>query len=127
MLSVRDDAETWWRSADRTIFQILRRDEYPEYGGWLDFVHELLEARIGRPWDDRRAAMAAYERHNDDVRANAPHERLLEWNPREGWEPICTALGLPVPDGSFPHVNSTVEWEERRREEAEEAEEAEVQ
>jgi hypothetical protein len=119
VLSVRDDAATWWRSADETIFTVTRRTEY-EHQEWLDFVRELLEARIGKPWDDRKKAMAAYERHNEEVRASAPAERLLEWNPREGWGPICAALGLELPGEAFPHVNSTKEWEERRTQEAEE-------
>jgi hypothetical protein len=64
--------------------------------------------------------MAAYERHNEEVRETAPRKRLLEWNAREGWAPICEALGVPLPDESFPHANSTEEWQERRRQEAEE-------
>jgi hypothetical protein len=119
VLSVRDDAEAWWRSADKTILTITRRSEY-EHQDWLDMAHELLEARIAPVWDDRTTAMAAYERHNEDVRATAPRERLLEWNARDGWGPICEALGIPVPEESFPHVNSTDEWNERRRQEAEE-------
>jgi Sulfotransferase domain len=118
VLSVRDDAETWWRSADQTILTITRQTEH-EHADWLALAHELLEARIGRPWDDRRKATAAYERHNADVRTSVAQERLLEWNARDGWAPICDALGLAVPDGSFPHVNSTQEWEARRSEEAE--------
>lgn len=119
VLSVRDDAEEWWQSADRTIFTVTRRTEY-EHQEWLDFVHELLESHIGRPWDDRSAAIAAYERHNADVRASVPPDRLLEWNASDGWKPICEALGIAPPDESFPHVNSTEEWNERRRAEAEE-------
>jgi len=126
VLSVRDDPETWWRSADRTIFTITRLDEHPKYGDWLDFVRELLEARIGRPWDDRATAMAAYEHHNENVRATAPRERLIEWNPREGWAPLCAALGIAAPDEPFPRVNTTEEWVARRSEE-EAAEEAAVQ
>jgi len=125
VLSVRDDAAAWWRSADQTIFQITRRTEYPEYGDWLGFVQELLRARIAPHWDDAATAMAVYERHNDEVRATAPRERLLEWNAREGWAPICDALNIPVPEEPFPHVNTTEEWAARRSETA--AEEAAVQ
>jgi hypothetical protein len=34
---------------------------------------------------------------------------LIEWTASEGWEPICAALGLPVPDEPFPRVNSREE------------------
>jgi Sulfotransferase domain len=28
----------------------------------------------------------------------------------EGWGPICGVPGLPVPDETFPHVNTRAEW-----------------
>ncbi len=124
VLSVRDDPESWWRSADRTIFTITRRDEYPEHEEWLAMAHELLVSRIGRSWDDQATAMAAYERHNAEVRATAPRGRLLEWNAREGWAPLCDALGLPAPAEPFPRINTTEEWAARRAQEAADAEAA---
>jgi hypothetical protein len=54
--------------------------------------------------------MAAYERHNEDVRRAVPRERLIEWQPSDGWEPICAALELPVPQAPFPHENTTVDF-----------------
>jgi hypothetical protein len=44
------------------------------------------------------------------VRATAPPDRLLEWHPGDGWAPLCTALGVDIPDEPFPHVNSTAEF-----------------
>jgi hypothetical protein len=61
-------------------------------------------------WRDDDAAMAAYERHNATVRREVPPERLVEWQPGDGWEPLCTALGVAVPDDDFPHVNTTAEF-----------------
>src|SRR3546814_8179747 len=55
------------------------------------------------------AAVAAAEAWNADVRATAPADRLVIWQTGDGWEPICDALGLPVPDEPFPHRS-----EERR-------------
>jgi hypothetical protein len=28
----------------------------------------------------------------------------------DGWEPLCAALGVPVPDEPFPHTNMRAEW-----------------
>jgi len=44
------------------------------------------------------------------VRAEAPPDRLVDWQPGDGWEPLCAALGVPVPDAPFPHVNTTAEF-----------------
>ena len=125
LLSVRDDPEIWWRSADATILEVVRRDEYEDYEEWLALAHELFRKRIAREWDDPSVAMAAYERHNESVRAEVPPERLVEWRPGAGWEPLCRALDVPIPADPFPHVNSTLEWNERK--EAEEAQRAGVE
>jgi hypothetical protein len=106
LLSTRDSAG-WWKSADNTIFAMLRRGMPPEMGEWATMVDAMLERRFGADIKDRDACIAAYERHNADVRANADPVRLVEWHPGDGWEPLCTALGVEVPDQPFPHVNST--------------------
>ena len=58
----------------------------------------------------RNEAKRAYEAHNADVRASVPPDRLIDWQPGDGWGPICEKLGLPVPSEPFPHVNSTDEF-----------------
>ena len=112
LLSVRDSAETWWKSIEATILPIARRALEPgwsEGGGLLD----LLERFTGKKeWDDPATLTAAYERHNAEVRRSAPPGRLLVWQASEGWEPICRALGLPVPEAPFPWTNRREEWNE---------------
>jgi hypothetical protein len=109
LLSVRDDPEAWWRSADRTIFEHTRRPR-SEPDPWFDMWSDLSRTRFTDRLDDPAAAMAAYQRHNEEVRAGTPPDRLLEWRPGDGWPPICQALGLPVPDAPFPHVNTTSDF-----------------
>jgi hypothetical protein len=71
----------------------------------------LLERFTGTSyWDDPTTLMSTYERHNAEVRGTAPAGRLLEWRAPEGWEPICLALGLPVPEIPFPWSNKRSEW-----------------
>ena len=115
VLSVRTDAEQWWRSADATIFAGLERggDPDPKYDEWRVMATEMM-ARFDPDWRQHDAAIAAYERHNADVVAAVPSERLLVWRPEDGWPPLCAALGLPVPDEPFPRVNTSEEWAARR-------------
>lgn len=35
--------------------------------------------------------------------------KLLEFSVKEGWEPLCAFLGVPVPDVPFPWTNSAGE------------------
>lgn len=106
VLSARD-AQAWWSSANATIFQAMQR---VDSGPWREMINEMFRARFTLALDDRAACIAAYERHVSNARRSAPRERFLEWSPREGWEPLCVALGVPVPDEPFPHANSREEF-----------------
>jgi hypothetical protein len=108
-------AEKWWKSANETIFPNLRRPAPdPQMEPWLDMVHAMMESRFTRAYSDKAACIAAFDAHNAEVRRRVPAGRLLEWQPGDGWEPICAALDLPVPGEPFPHVNSTEEFQARQ-------------
>ena len=110
LLSVRDNAETWWRSVEATILPVARMALAPDWNEGRDLLI-LLERFAGKErWDDPATLMAAYERHNALVREIVPPGRLLEWRAPEGWGPICDALGVPVPDSPFPRTNQRSEW-----------------
>ena len=109
LLSHRD-AEAWWKSASNTIFPASVAA--PE-SRWRDMIFDLFEKRFTRDIENRDAAIAAYEKHNRYVREHAPRDRLVEWQPGDGWSPLCDALGCDVPDTPFPHVNSTEEFKSR--------------
>jgi hypothetical protein len=112
VLSLRDSPEAWANSFCSTIQPAISRVASSAQDGTpLDrMVVDLLTKRFTPDWQDRDAAMAAYERHNDSVRANVPAARLVEWRPADGWGPLCDALGLPQPAEPFPHVNTTDEF-----------------
>jgi hypothetical protein len=118
LLSTRD-TEAWFRSMDATIIAFQRRtgeqqlaNWAPEMQAWYRMMLELFETRFTRAPFTEQSAKEAYERHNAEVRAEVPAERLLEWQPGDGWAPICERLGVPVPDEPFPHINPTDTWRE---------------
>ena len=39
------------------------------------------------------------------MRAGLPADRLLVFDVRKGWEPLCSFLGVDAPDEPFPHLN----------------------
>ena len=52
-----------------------------------------------------------FDRHNEEVRRVVPPERLLVYEVKEGWGPLCAFLGVPVPEGKpFPHLNDAEEF-----------------
>lgn len=111
LLSVRPTDE-WWRSADETIWAVSRRPAPPgtTFEQQQAMIRAVLANRFTPQWSEEQPSKEAYDRHNADVRARVPKERLLEWAPRDGWGPICEALGLPVPEAPFPHTNSTADF-----------------
>jgi len=51
------------------------------------------------------ASVKFYEEHVEEVKASVPSEKLLVFSVKEGWDPLCSFLGLPVPKIPFPNVN----------------------
>ncbi len=80
-----------------------------------EMMDALWEARFTMNVADETVAKATYEAFNERVRRGVPSERLLEWQPQEGWGPICAALELPLPDEPFPHVNTTDDFLREQR------------
>jgi uncharacterized protein YndB with AHSA1/START domain len=110
VLSVRD-AESWYRSAMNTIFQVYDIVP-PEMRPWFESMRRLLDQRFSCDFRDPDAMMTAFELHNESVRRTIPPGRLLEWSPGDGWGPLCDRLGLDEPTDPFPRANDTNQWRE---------------
>lgn len=110
LLSTRSSGEAWFKSASDTIFPKIDDAD----GVWREMVDEMFANTFTPDVLDKDKAIAAYDAHNAHVRATADPARLLDWQATDGWEPICAALGVPVPDEPFPHTNSTEEFNARQ-------------
>jgi hypothetical protein len=110
LLSTRDSPRTWWESAEATFLPLARRSLDPGWEEGADLA-ALMERFAETPeWNHPDVLMRAYERHNARVRSSVPPDRLVDWQARDGWEPICRALGLPVPHEAFPWTNRREDW-----------------
>jgi len=58
--------------------------------------------------EDVRSCLDGYDLHNKKVRETIPPERLLVFNVKDGWGPLCEFLGKPVPSIPFPFNNEYV-------------------
>ena len=110
--------ESWWESYSNTIMKFFLEmlPQVPD-----DHVRNTgnMAKKVISKWafgtadiDDRKAATAAYEAHVAAVSDAFSDDRLLKFDVREGWEPLCAFLDKPVREGEFPRSNSSEEfWE----------------
>ena len=128
ILTVRDP-ERWYESTRSTIYGIRKLSTgpapvrlafalgglfVPGVTGIARLANEIVwEDTFEDRFDDRRHAIETFRRHNDEVRRRVPPERLLVYDVREGWAPLCDFLGVEAPDEPFPHLNDTREMRRR--------------
>lgn len=63
--------------------------------------HEHLQDKFA----DKAFAEEVFNKHTEDVKANVPEEKLLVYDVRDGWGPLCEFLGKPKPTEELPHLN----------------------
>lgn len=111
LLSVRDP-EAWYKSMIDTIYQAMK---WPVTGDVPEIVrlqNEMVrKAILGETFDnrfeDKAHAIEVFKRHNQEVRDTIDPARLLVFDVREGWAPLCRFLEVPIPDEPFPRLNDT--------------------
>jgi len=124
VLTVRDPKE-WYKSVKGTLFELHQvRQKFPynlikftATKGYQKIFWTDIQGRTGsdkgmygsvRSGEEK--AIAFYEEWVAEVKRVIPDERLLIFNPNEGWDPLCTFLDKPLPDKPFPHVNESIEF-----------------
>ncbi|WP_158266354.1 sulfotransferase family protein [Allosphingosinicella deserti] len=109
LLSVRDE-RSWYRSVARTIYALrrVRSAGMEDFARLLDdlFWHGVMNGRF----EDQDHAIGRYREHVEAVRAYVPADRLLVFDVREGWAPLCAFVGADVPRTPFPHANEGGEF-----------------
>jgi hypothetical protein len=127
LLSVRP-ADGWVRSMRETVWGMYHGDSAlhhlcearaaldPQWARFMALMRRMTwepgtGALSGDTYSDEGLA-AAMERWNAEVIATVPAERLLVWDPAEGWEPLCEFLGAEVPADPLPRLNDTSSFRE---------------
>jgi hypothetical protein len=128
ILTVRDPAP-WYESMRSTIHELRRLTTgplpvraafalagpfVPGVAGTVRLADRLVwEGTFGGRFEDRDHAMEVFGRHNEAVRRRVPPERLLVFDVREGWAPLCDFLGVEAPGGPFPRLNGARQMRRR--------------
>ena len=76
----------------------------------LKFAGEYLRAFFPNGFKDKEGAIKFFNDWNRSVIEFVPAGKLLVYDVKEGWEPLCRFLNIPVPSKPFPHSNTTAEF-----------------
>jgi hypothetical protein len=112
LLSVRDP-ENWYQSYYDTIWLVTQElaagREPPAYvKPVLDLAaRNMTHDTFDGQFENKEKTIAVFNRHIEQVKRTVPASKLLVFDVKEGWEPLCAFLGAPVPDQPFPHLNDT--------------------
>jgi hypothetical protein len=102
----RRDPDSWFDSVNTTIFGPYSRQGIAAMGAQTFFDGTVLADFDPSRMDDRAYMTDFFVRWNAAVIAEVPAERLLVFEARQGWQPLCEFLGVPIPEVPYPRVNS---------------------
>ncbi|AZO06543.1 MULTISPECIES: sulfotransferase family protein [unclassified Mesorhizobium] len=98
--------ESWWESFEKTLLPAIAGSTDQESLGIPLVANQVFG---GRP-QDRAHAIAVYRDNVEAVLNTVPAGRLLVHKLGDGWAPLCSHLGVPVPEESYPARNTTQEF-----------------
>jgi len=108
ILTVRDPHE-WYASVRETFLAAAGPDDEPPIPGAGEgsFVKGGNWSQMMANLRDEHTAIADFKRHIEDVRSYVPSHRLLVYEVRQGWQPLCDFLEVRVPEEPFPRLNDS--------------------
>lgn len=113
VLTLRDPV-SWYESVSTAIFDGLEmsaQNPDPIKRERSGMLRRLILKRTfsGRYWE-KEYALEVYKRHNQQVLEIVPKERLLQFDVKDGWQPLCEFLQKSIPDEPFPWLNERTEF-----------------
>ncbi|MCB9432212.1 MAG: sulfotransferase family protein [Ardenticatenaceae bacterium] len=108
------EPEKWYASTMDTIYLTVGSNVFPKwvqrmvkmFGQWVTMSDTLIwNGLFEGQFENRQRAIEIFNERTEEVKRTVPADQLLVFSVKEGWEPLCQFLGVPVPDTPFPHVN----------------------
>jgi hypothetical protein len=120
ILTVRE-FEGWYKSAYSTVWQagpqtipeklkmMYRLVTNPRIRKVVTCIKSVKRVFWGKQFqgkfEDKAFAEKVWHQHIEDVKAYVPADKLLVYNVRDGWGPLCKFLGVAEPPEPLPHLN----------------------
>lgn len=125
ILTVRDSTDAWCKSMETTLWPL--GNEIWGSKGCIDPFYRWLTGQRTKLFSMNRRLMwleprfdefatkrgQIYDEHNARIQSLVPSGRLLVYNVKDGWEPLCAFLGKEVPTTPYPRSNDSGEFARR--------------
>lgn len=86
------------------LFPISAMRYFPDF---IDGATHQWQSVFGKE-EDGKFMVTCYHAHIENLKRIVPKDRLFFFDVRDGWEPLCKALGKDVPEGiPFPRINDS--------------------
>ena len=119
------DPEAWYKSVKETVMCLAPYTSYWGVRVIMNTVNRPMGRLLRSTWGawcgdynlvarkdfetNKALLIDYYLKYNERVKARCPADKLLLFNIKDGWAPLCAHLNLPIPDEPFPHENDTQE------------------
>ena len=127
ILTVRD-FEGWHKSVFNTVWQagpqtplekikmmgkLLASSRARNVVKCIKFFKKIFFAdELKGKFMDKTFAEKVWNDHIDEVKSSVPADKLLVYDVRDGWGPICKFLGVEEPADPLPHLNKKENFKE---------------
>ncbi len=105
------DPDAWVKSmagvASASTMWFLRGVLLPLPGmrHFVDYIEVLRKQWVFLYGERDPPTRQSYDRHIEWLKEIVPADRLIFFDVRDGWGPLCSVLGKEVPDTPFPKIN----------------------
>nr|XP_039258331.1 uncharacterized protein LOC120334882 [Styela clava] len=122
ILTIRSSEDEWYESVKN---QYEVGNQYAPKSELLMKIYQLLVGSVFRRFEKQTSVFliaclgvqrfygtpieaflrSRYRQHNLYVKSTCPSNKLLIYNVKDGWEPLCNFLNQEIPDKPFPRKN----------------------
>jgi hypothetical protein len=104
METVANAATLWFLRYVLCLLPTMRF--FPDY---IELLRKQWVELFGQP---EPATRVHWNRHVEYLKRVVPEDRLVWYDVKDGWEPLCRVLGKEVPNVKFPRINDSRAIEE---------------
>jgi hypothetical protein len=111
--------ESWYKSVTDTIYRFQPGGPFIKFGtrisqflglptpGFAEMMSKLVDRGAHNYDYSKEGLVSWFKKRNESIVAECPKDKLLVFEAKDGWEPLCKFLDVPIPDVPYPHENDT--------------------